>query len=134
MAKYQITKNSDNPAEVVFEKSNFNTEITLGDLDYNIAHNEKQRKEVGKQLDIYKATIKNVLETNPEVETMDEKQRIAVAIYYDNKKKAEMAEGFLKALDAQIEKDKKEMQDITEQTGVILIKINDVIQKNESSK
>lgn len=127
-AQYKIKKKSNNPAEVLFEKSGFTQELTLGDLDYNISYNQKSRKEVEAQVNLEKAKIKNVLETNPEVEKMSKKHRIAAYIYERSNSIIEVGEQKLKQLDEAIQADKREMADISKQTGIVLIKINDVVQ------
>ena len=127
--KYKIKEKSDNPAEVVFSRIGAVTEVSLGDLDYNIKVNLKRKQELEAQLRIEEATLKNVLQSNPEVEKMDEKQRIAVYIYERSRAMVKVAKEKIEQFEKAIEGDKKEMAEITKQSGIILIKINDVIQK-----
>lgn len=125
MPKYKIIKDSENPAEVVFEKTSHKTEITLGDLDYNIRHNLNSRKEIEAQTNVEKAKMKNVEESNPEVLTMDPKTKIAVYIYERARAIVEVGEQKLKELDESIQGDQEEMAEITKQTGKMLITIGD---------
>src|SRR3990172_13163406 len=115
MPKYKILTPNENPAEVVFKKTSFAIDITLGDLEYNIRVNTKRKQELEAQTKIEEATLKNVLNTNPEVEQMDEKQRIACYIYERSKAMVKVGKEKIELFDREIEDNKKEMAEITKQ-------------------
>lgn len=132
--KYKIKKDSNNPAEVLFERTGATQEVTLGDLDYNIKVNTRRKQEIEAQLKIEEAKLKNVLQSNPEVEKIDKKTRIACYIYERSKSMLDVGKEKIKEFEAEIKSNQKEMADITAQTGKFLMTLGDAINKNDKEK
>lgn len=112
MFKYKIKESSENPLEVVIEKSNISHEFTLKEMQAEQHELRKYITQFQAQMAHEKAKMENVKEHHPKVAKMPGIQRTAAYIYEGAKILHDKTKEKCAELIAQLEESEKEFAHI----------------------
>lgn len=121
---YEVIEKAENPAETKVKKSGITAEFTLREVQADIASLQKLRLEIDAKARIESAKMQNIERDMPEIADMDENQRKIIYIYQQAASTYKMASEKVAEIDKQLEEYEAELNNITQQTGLVLTEPN----------
>lgn len=118
---YQIKESKDNSDDSIIRKVGIQevfAEFSINDIKRDIQSLNKNKKEQEAKRDFEQAKIENVKARYEHIAKMDEKDRIAASIFQISTESVRVCDKYISAIEEQLDKYAKEIEEITKQTGL----------------